>query len=256
MERIFIAFYIFRRGNFRVKRSDGRFNEVPSDQCIEQTINRQQKCHGGIIGFSTSEGTVQRWVLTSHVVSKLISQIEEELKLKRPLSKPKDLGQSRRNFDNNCSSSSTEIINNWGNPFQQRDVLINICSGVEARQDVADDLLNAETLGKQSFDKFWKDRIESSTTSFYEPIKQLKLKTFYDMLVKKTVKLNDKTVTIAAERSMFGRLLIVAKSRDTLTLKQILNYSLSPIPWCFGLPDGGLVKTNKSKLLGKNGLKV
>ena len=32
----------------------------PADQVIEQTVNRDQKGPGGIIGFSTTEGTVQR----------------------------------------------------------------------------------------------------------------------------------------------------------------------------------------------------
>lgn len=48
---------------------------------------------------------------------------------------------------------------------------------------------------------------------------------------------------------MFGRLLAIARNRDGLSLKEILCYSLSPIPWALGLPDGGLVKTVKSKLL-------
>lgn len=43
---------------------------------------------------------------------------------------------------------------------------------------------------------------------------------------------------------MFGRLLAIARNRDGLSLKEILCYSLSPIPWALGL-----VKTVKSKLL-------
>ena len=66
----------FEAGNFSVRRQPGKFNKIPSDQAIEQTINRDQKCPGGIIGFSTSEGTVQRWLLTSHVAAKSQSQLE------------------------------------------------------------------------------------------------------------------------------------------------------------------------------------
>ncbi|XP_065652108.1 uncharacterized protein LOC136079746 [Hydra vulgaris] len=61
--------------------------------------------------------------------------------------------------------------------------------------------------------------------------------------------LKEKSFTISAERSMFGRLLVIARGREGLTLKQILCYSLSPIPWALGLPDGSLVKTNKMNLL-------
>ena len=47
----------FLAGNFSVRRKLGSFNEVPSDQVIEQTINKDQK---RTVGFSTSESTVQR----------------------------------------------------------------------------------------------------------------------------------------------------------------------------------------------------
>ncbi|XP_065666997.1 uncharacterized protein LOC136087612 [Hydra vulgaris] len=50
---------------------------------------------------------------------------------------------------------------------------------------------------------------------------------------------------------MFGRLLVIARSREGLTLKQILCCSLSPIQWALGLPDGSFVKTNKMNLLRK-----
>ena len=36
---------------------------------------------GGIIGFSSSEGTIQRWELTSHVVAKIKSDMEERVGL-------------------------------------------------------------------------------------------------------------------------------------------------------------------------------
>ena len=50
--KLLMLYFLNRDGNFAVKRSVGKFNRVPSDQCIEQTINRQQKCSGGITGFS------------------------------------------------------------------------------------------------------------------------------------------------------------------------------------------------------------
>ena len=56
----------FLLGNFAVRRTPGKFNKVPSDQCIEQTINREQKGHGGIKGYSTSVGTIQRWEAILH----------------------------------------------------------------------------------------------------------------------------------------------------------------------------------------------
>ena len=40
----------FCKGNFSVRRSQGKFNKLPPDQVIEQTINKEQKGYGGITG--------------------------------------------------------------------------------------------------------------------------------------------------------------------------------------------------------------
>ena len=48
-------------------RTNGNFYLLPPDEVIEQTINKEQKGRGDIIGISTSIGSVQKWVLSSHV---------------------------------------------------------------------------------------------------------------------------------------------------------------------------------------------
>ena len=54
-------------GEFVVQRStSSSFSQVAVDQTIDNTINRDTKSKGGIIGFSLNKGAVQRWLLTSH----------------------------------------------------------------------------------------------------------------------------------------------------------------------------------------------
>ena len=54
-------------GYLAVKRIFGNFNIAPSDQVIEQKINKDQKGVGVIIGFNKNVGCIQRWVLSSHI---------------------------------------------------------------------------------------------------------------------------------------------------------------------------------------------
>ena len=225
---------------------------MPSDQAIEQTINRDKKCHGGIKGYSTSPGTIQRWVLTSHVASKCINDIETSFGKSKKPTVPKDLGKSRRIFNNSCVDKAYEVLNCWGSPFQRRESLINVSSGHKASPLVQNDLLQAFEKGDAAMKLFIQDRIETSKKSFYDPITKLNLKTFSYMITKSTVSVNNKMVTLAAERSMFGRLLVIAKCESGISLRQVLQYSLSPIPWALGLPDGTMVKTMKSKMLSKS----
>ena len=52
-------------GGFVVRRSASRiFNCVPTDQALEQTINREAKSQGGVIGFT---GALLRWLMTRHI---------------------------------------------------------------------------------------------------------------------------------------------------------------------------------------------
>ena len=60
------AYKAVNTGNFAVQLSSSRaFSQTPTDQTIEQTLNRGTKVKGGIIRFSTSQNTVQRWMLTA-----------------------------------------------------------------------------------------------------------------------------------------------------------------------------------------------
>ena len=214
--------------NFSVRRTPGKL----SDQCIEQTINREQKGQGGIKGYSTSVGTIQRWVLTSHVASKCLSNFENMLSFKKIDQLPKDIGASQIKYDNKQIENAYLMISSWGDPFLYRETLINICFGLEAPENIQMDLLNPLEKGKQELDNFLKLRLQTCEISFFSPIKQLKLKTFKDTLIKRMCKL-----------------LIIAQQRREISMREVLKYSAGPLPWSFALPGGGLVKTDTSKLL-------
>ncbi|KAG1651526.1 hypothetical protein GQR58_026968 [Nymphon striatum] len=63
-----IMFNHMKSGGFVVKRAEDKmFNCVPTDQALEQTINREAKTQGGIIGFTRRKGALLRWLLTRHV---------------------------------------------------------------------------------------------------------------------------------------------------------------------------------------------
>lgn len=199
-----------------------------------------------------SSAPVKRWVLTSHTISQCQLHLEEEFLNNAKPSRPKDLGPSRMKFDQTCIDKAIETINTWGNPFKNRDSLVHLCSGVQATYDVSNDLINAESIGSKVIQHFLDNRFKSNKKSLYAPITKNKLNTFKDMAVKVIVKSKENSATIAAEQSLFGRLLILAKSRESFSLDEVLKFSLSPIPWSLGQPDAGLVKTNKSKLISNN----
>ena len=238
----------FEAGHFSVRRQQGKFNKIPSDQAIEQTINRQQKCAGGIIGFSTSEGTVQRWALTSHIAAKCQSRVEEFLGMSDDRCVTKDLATKRILHDEECVIRSYDLLKEWGTPFKENEKLVHLSSGLECHTQVENDTVNAEARGKEAFVNFIEKRIESNDEDLYVAIPKMKLKTFGSMKAKKSYSIKERNVTLKADRDVFVRLLVICGKRE-ITLKEVLTYSLGPIPWSLATLDGNVSKTVKSKLL-------
>ena len=54
-------------------------------------------------------------------------------------------------------------------------------------------------------------------------------------------------IILKADRSLFGRIVVMAQSRD-LQMTKILSHPLGPLPWALATPDGYLRKTNKATL--------
>ena len=94
---------------------------------------------------------------------------------------------------------------------------------------------------------FVEKRINSNTVNFWEPIPNIKIKTFSSANKKIRVKSNYNLVTVNADRDLFGRLLIVSNTRQ-ICLKDVLSFELSPVPYSLANADGSLRKGAKSVL--------
>ena len=161
---------------------------------------------------------------------------------------PKDLGKSRRNFDEAAVDLCYATIKSWNNPFNHSTSIIGLSSGIAVPENVQTDLLNAENIGKTQLETFISSRIESNEIDFYTPIKKNKLHTF-DSAAKQifVMKVKDRDVAIKSDRETFARLLVIQKSRN-VSIKEVLSFELSPVPLALANPDATLSKTAKSKL--------
>ena len=60
----------FGHGNFMAKLSQGQFNSVWMDYCLETTENKSLKSNGGIIGLTHCDAALGRWFLSRPVTAK------------------------------------------------------------------------------------------------------------------------------------------------------------------------------------------
>ena len=93
-----------------------KFNKVASDQVIKQTVNKEQKGSIEKVGVSALERTVQRWIVSSHII--VISWLK--MFCNRRLCCSRNVLPSKINLDERRVAKCYELMNFWGNPIKKR----------------------------------------------------------------------------------------------------------------------------------------
>ena len=242
------AYSMLSHGDFGVQHTTSHgFSQLPVDQTIEQTLNRNTKTKGDIIGFSLKKGAVQRWMLTAHARASFVDRCRE-MASSHPqdeIKGHKESGSVRKRRDEEDVQKVMEVISQWRNPFETADDLVSLSSGSIASSALKEDLLKAEEKGKSTLVSFVQDRLTSSAVGFFETLPRLKLGKFGE--VKKTVNQGGNSFVLRADRNLFVRLLVIRQSRQ-IDLRDLLTHELGPVPWSLATYDGSLAKTNKSAL--------
>ena len=128
--------------------------------------------------------------------------------------------------------------------------LINVATGLVPGNLIAESLLPSFKKGKQCMKDFIEKRIQAKDVEFHEPLPQLKLKTFTATRRKSQAVKDNKIKSFSADRELFGRLMVIAKSRD-LDLRLLFKHELSSVPMSLAHPDGIMRKAVKSRLLNE-----
>lgn len=67
----------FITGNHAVSRSSQPFNQIWTDMAHEQSVNRDSKIKGGIVGISQKAGALERWFATAHERAAVTTALKE-----------------------------------------------------------------------------------------------------------------------------------------------------------------------------------
>ena len=221
-------------GNRTISRSGQPFLQVSTDMPLEQSINTDSKSSGGVIGISQIPSALERWFLTIHEQASITSDLKAMYGLQDgEQASHKEAAARRVKRDEEdvkkmmgCFSSGLMT-----DPFtHDSNELLNIATRVVLPEDVAQNLVRSTEKGRQQMNAFVEKRINSNPVGFWEPILNMKIKTFSSTNKKIRVKSSDKLVTVNAERDSFSRLLIVSNTRQ-ICLKEVFSFELSPVPY-------------------------
>ncbi|GFO06117.1 hypothetical protein PoB_003262200 [Plakobranchus ocellatus] len=179
---------LLQANGFSVSRSDTPASRTAVDMTIEQTMNKHAKTSDGIVGFM------------ANIESKNCETHKESF-------------LSERRLSEKAVKKAMDTFSAFLNPFDtEREHLVCICSGQKVPEDVADDPLKVEDVGKKSFKEFVDTRLKDKTTRFHRPLTKTKPKTF-GSVSKSTPKKSAKNVLkIKAGRNVFGQLLACHKN--------------------------------------------
>jgi len=245
---------LLKQGAISVARSFIPDNCSDVDKTMEETFMRHAKSRGssgcGITGILTNQEAYQRWVRTTHTRSQFVNSMLNLANMQQSEShehrdmRPTERARSQRN-----TSKAIEAVQSFLNPFtvDTKDKLLIISSGQAATDDIERDVLRAENVGTAARDAFIEDRLKNNK-NFFEPVKRQNLKTLGRMNKKSTMKsLDNKVVQFKQQGNVAFQLFLRCQQLGIqVKLDELVEFPLTPVPYCLATADGFFCKTDKS----------
>lgn len=183
---------------------------------VEQTVSRDSKTEGGIVGISGMEETRDRWALTAHMMAAATTAFKRMSGIVKASNFQKKPGSQRMEGDENYVQNVTTCIETkMPNPFDvthyegEKMPLINTATGTVAPTDVTESLLSAKEKGEQEMREFVDERLISGREDFWNPLKKINTKTFESL--NKPIKTRKGKQMLKTINNHYSRLLVVSK---------------------------------------------
>jgi len=150
----------FQNGNFVVKRSDQKFNQVDPDQAMEW-VNGTGKKGGGIIGITKTTSALSRWTLSynlrSHIADETYAMYNHHPGSTRVHN---EATKSRQKRDNDDEMALLTAFQGFGVfASVSPDSLQNLVTKDLATEEIQNSLLCAKELGQEQVNTFVADRM-------------------------------------------------------------------------------------------------
>ena len=183
-EKIPRVYEAFKAGQYSVQMSNNNpFGRIPVDQATDVTVNKDTQTPGGTARFSLKAGAIKRYYITSEYRSAFLGQLRDKVQGNRSNDCHTEIQRPRIHKDEDAVSTVVRLINDWVNPFVEKQDLISISTAKTAPRDIASDLLKVYEIGEQAYASFKGERLERDPPAkkFNDPMKTNRLKTFSNM---------------------------------------------------------------------------
>ena len=244
----------FEAGNFVVKRSQKKFNQVDPDHS-QEWLNAVGKKGGGIVGITRNTQALSKWALSYNLRAHIASdtRIMYNISLDDQLTH-KEATPSRNQRDHVDEMSLCTTLRRFGVfSADQQPILQNIVTKDICTECIQQSLMKAKQLGQESLNAFVKERLvdteQPTKTKFHDPLLKNKALTFSNLYKVQTKAATGKVQSLKADRNIMQRLITAYEAGRKVNLYEILKHELMPVPIALAETDGTLRSGAKSLLM-------
>jgi hypothetical protein len=250
----------FKQGNFVVKRSNQKFNQVDPDQS-QEWMNGTGKRGGGIVGITKTPTALSRWALSYNMRSHIAADTRElyHLGLDDNLTHNESTtGRQRKDTLQEDALLANlhrfDVFSPTANATLQ-----NIATKDLATREIESSLIRVAQQGQKQLETFVTERMKNTRgepghgnanpPAFHDPLPRNNAPTFASLYeVGKGGKGKDKQTVMKADRNLHHRLIVAYEAGRTVDLKGLLQHELMPVPVSIAEMNGTLRTGSKSLL--------
>lgn len=225
----------FECGDFVVKTTDAKFNQVAADHAQEWLVGTS-KDSGGIVGITNKQSTLQRWALSFHWRTDITNKTFGMYGLTPKMNKHMEENPGRRKRDISDENTILKYLQHLNvlSPGSNSDKLQNAATKDVATEEIQISLLTAYGKGRKIAEEFVKNRLiveENDTTkvSYKEKISKVNAPTMADLykpISTATIEKKSKGV----DNNFLQRLTMAYKAGRRIDLQSILKHELHKFP--------------------------
>ena len=233
----------FLQGNWVVNKNENvAFCAVGADHALEH-LNRSMKVSGGLVSITLNESARTKFFLTSPELSRLATEAERITGVTTNPTQHHRLSPTYISNEEKAVTALTSTFRNYTNPFREEsNQLFNLATKVVAPLEVQQDICCQDAIGKELFEEFVEERIKSSNTNLWSPMRKRKLQTWKTMEKRVNVQTEHALVELKEDRSLFARLLLMCQSRPEIDLEEVISkYEFSVVPHALFAADGTML---------------
>ena len=230
-----------------MRHQPGLWNAIWSDMMIETTVMRYGHGPEGVIGLTLNQKALERWALSLHITTQLQKDFMDldDKANKNHATTHKEESNSRIRSDTEDRIKIRSMLDTCISPLcpdeHPRDI-VNVVTGQLASDAV--NVYKALEMGTSQLQNF----TSSLPEGFYAPLSK-KVITMISM--KKSVKFDD--VDVVDTALIYSRVKAMQATRETPTMKDVLEYELAAIPTSM-FKDTGVMRLATNKAVLKNKL--